>query len=114
NAFAKQWRDPVFNICIDSAGIESVIDVRKAATRVCPAGQDQYTMAQYNFSMFWGLAIQAYESTLVSTQNRLDRLLLAADHIVTTHTPGKGARLHTTFPFTFPTPCLFSPLHFSA
>jgi cytochrome c peroxidase len=34
---------------------------------------DGYTLIQNNFSMFWGLAIQAYEATLVSDDSRFDQ-----------------------------------------
>jgi len=39
-----------------------------------PKGQP-YSLMEYNFSLFWGLAIQAYESTLVSDQTPVDRFL---------------------------------------
>jgi cytochrome c peroxidase len=39
-----------------------------------PKGQS-YSLMEYNFSLFWGLAIQAYESTLVSDQTPVDRYL---------------------------------------
>src|SRR4051812_29065381 len=39
-----------------------------------PKGQS-YSLMGYNFSLFWGLAIQAYESTLVSDQTPVDRFL---------------------------------------
>ena len=32
-----------------------------------------YTLTENNFSLFWGLAIQAYEATLVSNDTRFDR-----------------------------------------
>jgi cytochrome c peroxidase len=32
-----------------------------------------YTLTENNFSLFWGLAIQAYEATLVSDDSRFDR-----------------------------------------
>jgi len=35
----------------------------------------RYSLMQFNFAMFWGLAIQAYESTLVSDQTAVDRFL---------------------------------------
>jgi uncharacterized protein (TIGR03437 family) len=35
----------------------------------------QFTQMETNFSIFWGLAIQAYESTLVSDNTRLDQFL---------------------------------------
>jgi cytochrome c peroxidase len=39
-----------------------------------PKGR-QYSLMEYNFSLFWGLAIQAYEATLVSDQTPVDRFL---------------------------------------
>jgi cytochrome c peroxidase len=38
-----------------------------------PLNPDQYTQAQWNFSLFWGLAIQAYEATLVADDTPYDR-----------------------------------------
>jgi cytochrome c peroxidase len=38
-----------------------------------------YTHMEQNFSMFWGLAIQAYESLLVSNQSPFDTGTMAAD-----------------------------------
>ncbi|MEO5926621.1 MAG: cytochrome c peroxidase [Bryobacteraceae bacterium] len=35
----------------------------------------QFTQMESNFPLFWGLAIQAYESTLVSDNSRLDQFL---------------------------------------
>jgi cytochrome c peroxidase len=34
-----------------------------------------YSLMQFNFALFWGLAIQSYESTLVSDQTPYDRFL---------------------------------------
>jgi cytochrome c peroxidase len=42
------------------------------ATVAAPNGRD-YNLMEYNFSLFWGLAIQAYESTLVSDDTPVDR-----------------------------------------
>jgi cytochrome c peroxidase len=36
-------------------------------------GPEQYTQAQWNFSLFWGLAIQAYEATLIADDTPFDR-----------------------------------------
>ncbi len=33
----------------------------------------EFTVAQYNFGLFWGLAIQAYESTLIADDSRVDQ-----------------------------------------
>ena len=49
-----------------------------------PANTDQYTLMEMNFSLFFGLAIQLYESTLISDQSPFDRFM-AGD--TTTMTP---------------------------
>jgi cytochrome c peroxidase len=41
-------------------------------TRAAPAGE-QFSQMEANFSLFWGLAIQLYEATLVSDQTPFDR-----------------------------------------
>jgi hypothetical protein len=38
-----------------------------------PANDAGHTLAEVNFSLFFGLAVQAYESTLISDQTRFDR-----------------------------------------
>lgn len=40
-----------------------------------PANTDEYSQMEYNFSMFWGVAIQMYESTLVSDNSRFDQFM---------------------------------------
>lgn len=40
---------------------------------VTPGGE--YTQAEYNFPLFWGLALQAYQATLVSDQTAFDRFM---------------------------------------
>jgi hypothetical protein len=39
-----------------------------------PISTSQYSQMEYNFAVFWGLAIQAYESTLVSNATPYDQL----------------------------------------
>ena len=36
---------------------------------------DGYTQAENNFALFWGLAIQAYEATLIANDSRVDQFL---------------------------------------
>jgi len=38
-----------------------------------PQNTNEYSLMEYNFSMFWGVAIQLYESTLVSDNSRFDQ-----------------------------------------
>ena len=40
-----------------------------------PINTDEYSQMEYNFSMFWGVAIQMYESTLVSDNSRFDQFM---------------------------------------
>ena len=40
-----------------------------------PQNTDQYSQMEYNFSMFWGVAIQMYESTLVADNSRFDQFM---------------------------------------
>jgi cytochrome c peroxidase len=40
-----------------------------------PLNTDEYSQMEYNFSMFWGVAIQMYESTLVSNNSRFDQFM---------------------------------------
>lgn len=40
-----------------------------------PANTSEYTQAEYNFSLFWGLALQAYQSSLVSNDSPFDRFM---------------------------------------
>jgi len=52
---------------VDSAG--NVLGGRKAPA----ATTGEFTQAEFNFALFWGLAIQAYETTLVSDNSRFDQ-----------------------------------------
>jgi cytochrome c peroxidase len=42
---------------------------------VAPTGPNEFTQAAHNFGLFFGLAIQAYEATLVADDSRVDRFL---------------------------------------
>ncbi|MFZ2448773.1 MAG: cytochrome c peroxidase [Syntrophobacteraceae bacterium] len=55
-----------------------------------PLAANQYTQMEYNFSLFWGLAVQAYEATLISDDTPFDRFMgaptknIPADHTALT------------------------------
>jgi len=38
-----------------------------------PSPEAEYSVAEYNFPLFWGLALQAYQATLVADDSRVDR-----------------------------------------
>jgi cytochrome c peroxidase len=40
-----------------------------------PENTNEYSQMEYNFSMFWGVAIEMYESTLVSDNSRFDQFM---------------------------------------
>ena len=46
-----------------------------ASSSVTAPNGNSYSLMQFNFPLFWGLAIQAYESTLVSDQAPVDKFL---------------------------------------
>jgi hypothetical protein len=48
-----------------------------------PANTDQYTLMEMNFTLFWGLAIQLYESTLVSDDSPFDRFMAGDERALT-------------------------------
>lgn len=47
----------------------------RAEYHAAPEGFDGFSQMENNFALIWGLAIQAYEATLVSDDSRVDRFL---------------------------------------
>src|ERR1051326_1677950 len=73
-AFQPEWWQFSQHICETADGsTTTTIDAAKFET--CPAGTNDYSLMEYNFSLFWGVAIQMYESTLVADQTPLDKYL---------------------------------------
>ncbi len=70
-AFNPQWWDS--QACMDGNK-----QVYTDTGNGCP---NSYTMMEANFSLFWGLAIQMYESTLISDQTPFDKGTLNADEL---------------------------------
>ncbi len=48
-----------------------------------PQEVDGYSQAEQNFALFWGLAIQAYESTLVANDSRVDQFFEGRTGVLT-------------------------------
>ena len=78
NAFKEEWYNSKNYVRA------TVVDGRIVSTEVLSpiqgffsrlAGERTYTHAEWNFSLFWGLAIQMYEATLVSGDTPFDRYL---------------------------------------
>ena len=73
-AFQPEWWRFSRHLCVSSDGsiATTVVPVQ---FDTCPAGTQNYTQMEYNFSLFWGVAIQMYESTLIADQTPLDKFL---------------------------------------
>lgn len=59
-----------------------------------PSDTNQFNQMEYNFSMFWGLAIQAYEATLVSDDTPFDRFM-AGNHTAMNSLAQTGMNIFT-------------------
>jgi cytochrome c peroxidase len=73
-AFSPEWWQFSRHICTAADG-STVTNVDPAAFETCPAGTDDYSQMEYNFSLFWGVAIQMYESTLIADQTPFDKFM---------------------------------------
>ena len=73
-AFLPEWWQFSRHICTAADG-STVTNVDPAAFETCPAGTDDYSQMEYNFSLFWGVAIQMYESTLIADQTPFDKYM---------------------------------------
>jgi cytochrome c peroxidase len=69
-AFEPRWWASNKLIRVAEDGTTSVVTRRDGN----PA-TNEYTLIEYNFSLFFGLAVQAYEATLVSDETPFDRFL---------------------------------------
>jgi cytochrome c peroxidase len=73
-AFQADWWKFPLHLCLAADGsIQAKVDPLRF--EVCPAGTTDYSQMEYNFSLFWGVAIQMYESTLIADQTPLDQYL---------------------------------------
>ncbi len=69
-AFHRQWWDSPKLIRVGTDGTSTVIDPPPGL----PAA-NEYSLMQYNFSLFFGLAIQMYETTLVADNSPYDQFM---------------------------------------
>jgi cytochrome c peroxidase len=73
-AFLPEWWQFSRHICTAPDG-STVTNVDPAAFETCPSGTEDYSQMEYNFSLFWGVAIQMYESTLIADQTPFDKYM---------------------------------------
>jgi cytochrome c peroxidase len=67
-AFHEQWWRSSRLIRVNPDGSKLVVDAADD-----DPGTEEYTLIQYNFSLFFGIAVQLYEATLVSDDTPWDR-----------------------------------------
>ena len=71
-AFApRYWNNTTEKVTFDANGIPSF-----SAGPADPLNTNEFTQMEANFATFWGLAIQAYESTLVANESKFDQFIL--------------------------------------
>ena len=80
SAFVTSWwaSDQLFEHGTDANGnlladLQPIIDADGNLVTGVPNGVDQFSMMEANFSLYWGLAIMMYESTLISEDSRYDQ-----------------------------------------
>ncbi|MEH1938879.1 MAG: cytochrome c peroxidase [Nostoc sp.] len=70
NAFKPEWWKSNQLIQVDAKGRRTFVNSPDNSSQT-----DEYTLLEYNFSLFFGLAIQLYESTLIANDTPFDRFL---------------------------------------
>ncbi|QDL10713.1 cytochrome C peroxidase [Brasilonema octagenarum UFV-E1] len=70
DAFKREWWDSDMIIKINPQTGRRTFSHKKGKLNT-----NEFTLAEYNFSLFFGLAVQAYESTLVSAETPFDQFL---------------------------------------
>ena len=69
-AFHRLWWDSPKVIRVGTDGTPTVIDPPSVALAA-----NEYTVTQYNFSLFFGLAVQLYEATLIADNSPYDQFM---------------------------------------
>lgn len=70
DAFKREWWDSDIVIKINPQTGKRTFSRKRGKLNT-----NEFTLAEYNFSLFFGLAVQAYESTLVSDETPFDQFL---------------------------------------
>ena len=73
-AFQPEWWQFSRHLCTAADG-SIVSHADPSEFEKCPSNTEDYSLMEYNFSLFWGVAIQMYESTLIADQTPFDKYL---------------------------------------
>ncbi|MEH2169809.1 MAG: cytochrome c peroxidase [Nostoc sp.] len=86
DAFKPEWWNSTRLIQVDSDGKRNIVKRPDRSLQT-----NEYTLLEYNFSLFFGLAIQLYESTLIANDTPYDRYLEGNTNALTAQQQrGKG------------------------
>jgi hypothetical protein len=72
-AFHEKWWRSNQLIRVNPDGTKTVVPKNNGDCADTACGDDEFALIQYNFSLFFGLAIQHYESTLIADDTPWDR-----------------------------------------
>jgi cytochrome c peroxidase len=70
-AFHQKWWDSKKLIRVNADGTKTFLDKKNVGDDNLP--ENEFALIQYNFSLFFGIAVQIYEATLVSDDTPWDR-----------------------------------------
>lgn len=79
-AFQPEWWASNRWITLDAAGRATFLRGSEG-----PPGPGEFTLMEANFALFWGLAIQLYQATLVADDTPFDRFLEGKSDVLTAH-----------------------------
>jgi cytochrome c peroxidase len=72
-AFYEKWWRSKMVIRVNADGSKTLIAKNNGDCEDVTCSENEYSLLQYNFSLFFGIAIQLYEATLVSDDSPWDR-----------------------------------------
>ena len=72
-AFHEQWWRSSKVIRVNADGSKTLVAKNKGECGTGNCSENEYSLMQYNFALFFGIAVQMYEATLVSDDTPWDR-----------------------------------------
>jgi cytochrome c peroxidase len=69
-AFKREWWDSDYVLKVDDDGVVTAVIKKKDTDKL---KDDEFTLMEYNFGLFFGLAVQLYQATLVANDTPYDR-----------------------------------------
>jgi cytochrome c peroxidase len=69
-AFRREWWDSNYTLRVNDDGTVTVLNKKNDSNK-----DNEYRLIEYNFSLFFGLALQIYQATLVADDTPYDRWL---------------------------------------